>query len=131
MAKYEVDKSINWNGVLSEKAARLCGLFGLTADFLRQRVTTYNCKINIKPGDIVYITGPSGAGKSVLLNEFEKQLPQEQIINLSKIKLPQDKSVLDCIDLDLTGSLEILNTAGLSEVYCILNKPAHLIRPLR
>jgi ABC-type ATPase with predicted acetyltransferase domain len=126
MKMYEVDKRIKWDGVLSEKAGRLCRLFGLSADFLRQRSQEFNCKINIKAGDIVYITGPSGAGKSVLLAELEKQIPKEKRINLSQIELSSQKSVLDCIDFDLSHSLEILNTAGLSEVYCILNKPAFL-----
>jgi ABC-type ATPase with predicted acetyltransferase domain len=126
MSVYEIEKSMKWNDSLSGKAGSLCRLFGLSADFLRQRIQRYDCKINIKKGDIVYITGPSGAGKSVLLSELEKQLPKDLRINLSQIELPADKSVLDCIDMDLTNSLEILNTAGLSEVHCILNKPALL-----
>ncbi len=123
---YEVKKSFTWSGKFSEKGGRLCELFGLTADFLRERTREFNCRINIKKGDIVYITGPSGAGKSVLLDGLEQKLPREKRINLSQIELSQEKSVLDCIDLDLTRSLEILNTAGLSEVFCILNRPAYL-----
>lgn len=126
MKMFEVKKSFGWSGKLSDKAGRLCRLFGLSADFLRERSQEYNCTINIKAGDIVYITGPSGAGKSVLLAELEKQIPKEKKINLSQIELSSQKSVLDCIDFDLTKSLEILNSAGLSEVYCILKQPIFL-----
>lgn len=141
MGMYEVNKSFTWEGELSEKAVRLCRMFGLSADGLRKREVKHNCQLKINDGDIVYITGPSGAGKSVILGEIEKQIPQDERINLSQVELSAERFVIDCIEcravrhLDdkasLSGggildSLAVLNTCGLNDVYCALNRPAFL-----
>jgi ABC-type ATPase with predicted acetyltransferase domain len=101
-------------------------MFGLTADRLTQRCIINNCRLEINDGDIVYITGPSGAGKSVLLKELEKAIPALDRVNLARIKLAKDKTLIDCIDADLLPSLRMLSDAGLNDVFCILNQPANL-----
>jgi ABC-type ATPase with predicted acetyltransferase domain len=101
-------------------------MFGLTADRLTQRCIINNCRLEINDGDIVYITGPSGAGKSVLLKELEKAVPASEKVNLARIKLTRDKTLIDCIDADLLTSLRMLSNAGLNDVFCILNQPANL-----
>ena len=109
-------------------------MFGLTADRLTETSFTVNCQVQINDGDIVYITGPSGAGKSVLLKELEKSVPASDKMNLNEVKLPCDKSVIDCID-GSTGSpyngdflqgLKLLSIAGLNDAFCVLNQPANL-----
>jgi ABC-type ATPase with predicted acetyltransferase domain len=101
-------------------------MFGLTADRLTETGVTITCELQVNKGDIVYITGPSGTGKSILLGELEKSIPGSEKVNLSEIKLPDDKSVFDCIDGDLLQGLKLLNTAGLNDVFCVLNQPANL-----
>jgi ABC-type ATPase with predicted acetyltransferase domain len=126
MATYEVSKGFSWQGPLSERGARLCRMFGLTVDRLRNRAVTHACRLDIRPGDIVYITGPSGAGKSVLLRELERLVPASQVVNLARVPLPRDKSVIDCFDSDIVASLRLLCAVGLSEVFCLLNRPCNL-----
>jgi len=101
-------------------------MFGLTADRLTERRVTYSCQLEINDGDIVYITGPSGAGKSVLLGELEKSIPASRRVNLARIKLPRDKTLIDCIEGDFMTALRILSTAGLNDVFCVLNKAGNL-----
>lgn len=109
-------------------------MFGLTIKRLAEHCPVHSCRLDINPGDIVYITGPSGAGKSVLLRELQKQFPPEDIINLANIKLPDDKTVIDCLfsdellsaDVCLLTGLQILSTAGLNDCFCILNQPVNL-----
>jgi ABC-type ATPase with predicted acetyltransferase domain len=109
-------------------------MFGLTADRLKKNNFNISCQLEINAGDIVYVTGPSGAGKSVLLRELEKSVPAADSINLARIKLPKDKAVIDCIDARLAAKpkddflccLRTLSTAGLNDVFCVLNQPGNL-----
>jgi ABC-type ATPase with predicted acetyltransferase domain len=126
MATYSISKSFKWQAQVTKKVAQVCRMFGLTVDGLRERIFTHNCRLDIKDGDIVYITGPSGAGKSVLLRELEKSIPAPDRVNLSQIKLPRDKTVVDSINGDLVTGLRMLSIAGLSDCFCILNQPANL-----
>ncbi len=126
MATYSISKSFGRQGRITEKAAQVCRMFGLTVDRLSERRIIHNCQLEINDGDIVYITGPSGAGKSVLLGELERAIPASERVNLARIKLPSDKTLIDCIDGDFLGGLRILSTAGLNDVFCVLNQPANL-----
>jgi ABC-type ATPase with predicted acetyltransferase domain len=126
MPKYSVSKQFPWHGAITDKVAQVCRMFGLTVDRLKANAVTHNCQIEINDGDIVYITGPSGAGKSVMLNELEKCVPPVERTNLAQIELPTDRTLIDCIDGDLLTSLRTLSTAGLNDVFCILNQPANL-----
>lgn len=101
-------------------------MFGLTVDRLAERTIRHECRLDVNDGDIVYITGPSGAGKSVLLRELKKSIPAPDRVDLAQIKLPRDKTLIDCINGDLVTSLRTLSIAGLSDCYCILNQPANL-----
>jgi ABC-type ATPase with predicted acetyltransferase domain len=117
-------------------------MFGLTIERLREYKSKHSCRLEIQPGDIVYITGASGAGKSVLLRELQNQFQPADSINLADIKLPDDKTVIDCFfqnnnrdsnsesvltaDVGLLESLQMLSTAGLNDCFCILNQPVNL-----
>jgi len=126
MPTYSVSKSFNWQGTITNKVASVCRMFGLTVDRLTERRFKHSCQLEINEGDIVYLTGPSGAGKSVLLKELEKSVPASDRVNLARIKLPSDKTLIDCIDGDLLGSLKMLSIAGLNDCFCILNQPRNL-----
>ena len=48
-------------------------------------------------------------------------------INISQVVLENDKRVIDCIgECGLLEGLRFLNAAGLNDVFCVLNRPAHL-----
>jgi ABC-type ATPase with predicted acetyltransferase domain len=101
-------------------------MFGLTTDRLAKTSFTVNGQLEINKGDIVYITGPSGAGKSVLLKELEKSVPASDKANLNEVKLPCDKSVIDCIGGDFLEGLKLLSIAGINDAFCVLNQPTNL-----
>ena len=126
MATYKVEKQFSWQGPLSDKATRVCRMFGLTIDRLTDKAPMHKCRVEIRPGDIVYLTGPSGAGKSVLLRELERCVPASDAVNLTGIDLPQDRTVVDCFDSDVVTSLRTLSTVGLSDVFSLLNRPCWL-----
>ena len=126
MATYNVSKTFKWRGTVTEKVASVCRMFGLSLSRLKYQNFTHSCRLEINAGDIVYITGPSGAGKSVLLGELEKAVPAGERINLADIALPADRTLIDCLDVDLAESLRFLSVAGLNDCFCILNQPANL-----
>ena len=126
MTVYSVAKQYAWEGPLSERVVQVCRMFGLTIDRLRDRAPVHKCRVDIRPGDIVYITGPSGSGKSVLLRELERCVPVHEAVNLARMDLPDDKTVVDCLDGDLVTSLRTLSAVGLSDVFSMLNRPCHL-----
>lgn len=126
MRTYSICKSLQWQGRVSDRAAQVCRMFGLTADRLTERVVTHECRVQINDGDIVYITGPSGAGKSVLLRGLQEAVPVEERIDLGQVELPDDLALIDCVGGDVLGGLRMLSIAGLNDVFCILSQPANL-----
>mgnify|MGYP001103412221 CR=1 FL=1 len=126
MPTYTIVKRFPWQGPLGERAVRVCRMFGLTVDRFTSRTPVHKCRVEIDPGDIVCITGPSGSGKSVLLREIERCVPASEAVNLARIDLPADRTVIDCFDGDLICSLQTLSTVGLSDVFALLNRPCHL-----
>jgi len=126
MSTYCLSKSFDFDLDLTKKNSQTMRMFGLTVDKLQQSIVTHQCKLKINQGDIVYITGPSGSGKSVLLRELENKFPAKEKISLQNIKLPANKSVIDCLAGTVIQSLKSLSIAGLNDCLCILNRPAYL-----
>ncbi len=126
MGTYQVTRQFPWQGPLSDKAVRVCRMFGLTIDRLTDRAPVHQCRVEIRPGDITFITGPSGAGKSVLLRELQQCVPAGAAVNLGDVDLPGDKTVVDCFENDLVTSLRTLSAVGLSDVFALLNRPHRL-----
>jgi len=126
MAIFNLAKRYPWQGPLTRRATQICRMFGLTIDRLTDSAPMHQCRLDLRPGDIVYITGPSGSGKSVLLRALREVVGAGESIDLAELALPGDKSVIDCFDSDVVSSLRTLGTVGLSEVFSILNRPCHL-----
>jgi len=126
MPTYIISRSFEFRCTITDKVASVMRMFGLTMERLSESAITHKCRLAIRDGDIVYITGPSGVGKSVLLRELEKAVPVLERINLNEIELPAGKTLIDCIDGDFLSALRLLSTAGLNDVFCVLNQPANL-----
>lgn len=126
MTTYTVSKQFVWQGPLSERAVRVCRMFGLTIDRLTDRAPCHRCRVEIRPGDIVYIMGASGAGKSVLLRELQRCVTPSDVVNLADIELPDDRTVIDCFQDDIVTALRTLSMVGLGDVFSVLNRPSRL-----
>jgi ABC-type ATPase with predicted acetyltransferase domain len=126
MTEYRIKKTFARHSELSGKCVAVMRMFGLTKERLGRIDFNCECTISIEPGDIIYITGPSGSGKTVILNELERLTAACHKINLSTVKIPEDKAVIDCIEADLLETLKYFSTAGLADCPALLNTPAHL-----
>lgn len=126
MPIYKIDKIFDRHNHITENAIAVMRMFGLTKDSLYKTRFECKCDIEIDSGDIVYITGPSGSGKTVILKELEKGICQQKQINLSGITLPNNKAVIDCIEVNLPTALKCFSTAGLADCPALLNTPANL-----
>ena len=121
IARYRISRTFCSKGRSSERTDAVRRMFGLSAERANREVRI-ECRLDIKEGDIVYITGPSGAGKSLLLEELERATKKEERVNLGEIKIPAGRAVIDCIDGDFLSCLKLLSIAGLNDVFCVINR---------
>jgi len=122
-----VEKRFTWNGEVTDKVAAVMRMFGVDLERLKKAPPAIcKCRIELRPGDICYITGPSGSGKSVLLQELYAAADESERIELDGIDLSSGRSLVDCIDGNFYEALSILSKAGLSDVFCVLNQPGRL-----
>jgi len=126
MIKIKVSKKFPWDGAVTERVGALMRIFGVSVDRMVDEVAEHCCEFEVGQGEVVYITGPSGAGKSVLLREIEGQVPGDERVNLSDIELSGKKAMIDCVGGDIVEAMRILGAAGLSDVFCLLNRPGRL-----
>jgi len=123
---FTVSKKFAWENKLTDKVAKVLGAFGMTVQRLRENAITHQAKLELKDGDICYLTGASGSGKSVLLRQMYESIDSNDKIMLNDIELESDKTCVDAIDDDYLNTLKVLSRAGLSDVFCVLNQPLHL-----
>ena len=85
-----------------------------------------NLDIEVRPGDVVYITGQSGSGKSLLLRALANQLEETTSVRrIDDVEL-EDKPVIDQIGTSTSEALKLLSVAGVSDAYLFLRKPSEL-----
>jgi ABC-type ATPase with predicted acetyltransferase domain len=124
--RYKISKKFEHGREVSERCAAVMQMFGVTAERLGEKSFSIDCELEIEEGSVVYITGPSGTGKSVLLRELEECTPAWERVNLDEIQPECEKAVIDCFDGDIVQSLRLLSDAGLSDVFCVVEKYGNL-----
>ena len=123
---FQIQKQSPVVPIISRRMGMLMNLFGLTIHRLEVQSMGHGLDIQLRPGEICYITGPSGAGKSVLMRQMYELLPDEQRIRLEDIGLDTEQSLIDTIEGDLFEAVDILTKAGLSDVFAMLQMPSLL-----
>lgn len=121
-----VKTALDWNPTFSDRMTELMQMFGLRMTRLKEQRLHHACRLNLKPGQICYITGSSGAGKSVLLNALYEQIKPAERIRLDTIPLEDDASLIDCMGGDIWNATGILSKAGFSDLFSMLSPPAVL-----
>jgi len=114
----------------SDATLKVAEMFGIGLDESYE-VTLYNdLRLDVRPGDVVFVTGPSGSGKSVLLARLEEAIrgawPAARIVSLAQTDLPADRAVIDLMAPPLEQALRLLSTAGLADAFLLLRRPHEL-----
>jgi ABC-type ATPase with predicted acetyltransferase domain len=114
----------------SEAALKAAEMFGIGLDESYEVTLYENLRVDVRPGDVVYVTGPSGCGKSVLLTRLAVALgqawPGARIVDLAAMDLPPDRTVIDLMQPPLARALQVLSAAGLADAFLLLRTPQEL-----
>lgn len=123
---YLIDKKFTCRVERSARVLDIAEAFGIGLEE-KDFVVFDKLELEVKPGDIVYITGQSGGGKSVLLRELASQMGERgmKVVNLDHIEL-LDKPLIDQIGRDTNHGIHLMGTAGLSDAYLWVRKPHEL-----
>lgn len=87
MSKYIINVSFQTRVNKTTRTLEIAESFGLGLD--EKEWTLYdNLELEVKQGDVVYITGQSGSGKSVVLRELQRQMKDEGLSVAPSMILP-------------------------------------------
>lgn len=123
---FNLKKGFDLAGPISDKAALVMSMFGLTRQRIENKCITHKTALTIRPGDVCFVTGASGSGKSVLIRELYESYDDKDKINLDDISFADSRRVVDCLDKGMYESLRLLGRVGLSDCFAVLNKPVNL-----
>lgn len=127
MSKYIIDKRFSTRTERDQRVLEVAESFGIGLEE-KEFIIFDNLELEVKQGDIVYITGQSGSGKSLLLRELEAQMRAEgkKVVNLDEIVLDNTKPLISQIGKNTNDAIRILSVAGLNDAYLFVRKPNEL-----
>lgn len=123
---YEVDIRFKTRVQRSPRVLEVAESFGIGLEE-KDFVVFDKLNLNIRDGDVVYITGQSGGGKSVLLRELAKQMAArgKSVINLDAIVF-DNLPLIDQIGKDTKDAIGLMGMAGINDAYLWVRKPSEL-----
>ncbi|GAF89411.1 unnamed protein product [marine sediment metagenome] len=129
-------------------------MFGIGLDESYEVTLYEDLTLDVRAGDVVFVTGPSGSGKSVLVERLERAIRDGQpdgghIVNLAGVRseVPGRKAqrartgtgagdpvrvrmdeapVIDLMSGPLEGALRLLSAAGLADAFLLLRRAREL-----
>jgi ABC-type ATPase with predicted acetyltransferase domain len=125
--KYIIDKRFHTRVARSQRVVEVAEAFGLGLDD-KEFVIFDKLELEVKPGDVVYITGQSGSGKSILLQELARQMSErgQTVSNLDAAVMDPDKPLVDQIGTSTNDAIRLMQLAGLNDAHIWLRKPGEL-----
>lgn len=125
MSQHVINKVFHTHVTRSDRVLECAEAFGLGLED-KDFVVYDNLELEVRQGDIVYITGQSGSGKSLLLKELAKQLAEQQeVADIDKVEL-REVPLIDQVGKSTDEAIRILNLAGLNDAYLFIRKPSEL-----
>jgi len=107
-----------------DRRLRVAEMFGLGLDETRQVILYDRLRVDVRPGDVVFVTGPSGSGKSVLVRRLAEAMreadPAVHLVNLADTVAAADRPVIDLLHGPLDACLRLLSAAGLADAFLLL-----------
>lgn len=126
MTEYTVSKSFTCSTERTPRVLEIAEGFGLGLSD-RLFVVYDDLKIDVRQGDVVYITGQSGSGKSLLLRDLVDQMRKSglKVTDLNDIVL-EERPVIDLLGETTNQAAELLAKAGISDAWIYIRKPSEL-----
>lgn len=123
---YKIDIRFTTRVERSPRVLEIAEAFGIGLED-KEFVVFDQLDLQVKQGDVVYITGQSGGGKSVLLRELARQMTArgKVIANLDQIEF-EDRPLIDQLGKDTNDAIRLLAIAGISDAYLYVRKPKEL-----
>src|SRR5579862_2449891 len=128
--KILLEKSFKTTTKITERTALVAESFGLGLDSSREFQVLPELSLDIRPGDICYITGDSGGGKSTLLRMIAESLAKislfGSVLNLNAIQIDEDEILIEKAGASFDSALCNLSLAGLSDAFLMIRKYSEL-----
>lgn len=126
MTTYRIDKRFQTRVQRSPRVLEIAEAFGIGLED-KEFVVFDGLELEVKQGDVVYITGQSGGGKSVLLRELAAAMAAEgkTVVNIDQVEL-RDEPLIDQIGKDTNDAIRLLAAAGINDAYLYVRKPGEL-----
>jgi ABC-type ATPase with predicted acetyltransferase domain len=127
MTIYNIDKRFSTRVQRDQRVLEVAESFGIGLED-KEFVIFDNLQLEVKQGDIVYITGQSGSGKSLLLRELKAQMGAEgkKVVDLDSVSIDPDTPLISQIGKNTNDAIRILGIAGLNDAYLFVRKPGEL-----
>lgn len=124
---YLINKRFTTRVKRSDRILEVAESFGIGLEE-KEFVVFDNMELEVKQGDVVYITGQSGSGKSLLLKDLDRQMRErgKKVVNLDQIELDNTKPLIDQIGKDTNDAIRLLGAAGINDAYLYVRLPSEL-----
>lgn len=124
--KLEISKSFKTISEPTERTSIVAESFGLGLDSARNFEIVSGLLLDIRPGDVCYITGDSGGGKSTILQMISEKLSRlplfGEILNLNTMDIEDNEILIEGAGDTFDSALSNLSLAGLSDAFLMIRK---------
>ncbi len=124
--KYVIDRRFQSSAERTHRVLEIAEGFGLGLS-KKEFVVYDNLEIEVRQGDVVYITGQSGSGKSLLLKDLVAKMREEglNVADLNEVTL-DERPVIDQVGENTTHAADLLAKAGISDAWIYIRQPSEL-----
>lgn len=126
MTIYNISRKFNTSVERTDRVLEIAEGFGLGLSD-KEFVVYDNLDVDVRQGDVVYITGQSGSGKSLLLRDLVAKMRDEglKVADLNEVELA-DKPVIELVGKNISEATDLLAKAGISDAWIYIRKPNEL-----
>lgn len=126
MTIYTINRKFNTSVERTDRVLEIAEGFGLGLSD-KEFVVYDNLDVDVRQGDIVYITGQSGSGKSLLLRDLVEKMRAEglKVVDLNEVKL-EERPVIELVGENISEATDLLAKAGISDAWIYIRKPSEL-----
>ena len=118
----------------SPRVLQVAAMFGLGIDEQRRLEIIPPTRIDLRGGQVVFVTGPSGSGKSSLLALIADALAERRdirVVRFERLPTPPCLPLVDALgasapDAPLEDVCRWLSLAGINDAFVMLRRPAEL-----